>query len=185
MEPEPGNTGGGIAIIAKVSKTRVLTEVAVMVALAYVLNLIKIFHLPQGGSVTLGSMIPILLIAFRHGLSMGASAGVVFGLVQLAFEGYIYHPVQVLLDYPIAFCVLGLAALFKKQPILGVVVGMAGRFLAHFISGFVFFGIYAPPGWNPIVYSAVYNGSYIIPEMIISIIFIYLLIQRDVFRLNL
>jgi thiamine transporter len=168
-----------------ISRTRVLAEVAVMVALAYVLNMIKIFHLPQGGSVTLGSMIPILLIAFRHGLSMGASTGVVFGLVQLAFEGYIFHPVQVLLDYPIAFGVLSLAALFKKQPMFGVVVGLAGRFLAHFISGFVFFGIYAPEGWSPIVYSAVYNGSYIIPEMIISMIFIYLLIQRDVFKLNL
>ena len=155
-----------------------------MVALAYVLNLIKIYHLPQGGSVTLGSMVPILLIAYRYGLKEGVAAGVIFGLVQLALEGYIYHPVQVLLDYPVAFGVLGLAALFKNRPHVGVFVAMLARFLSHFVSGVVFFGSYAPEGWSPIVYSAFYNGGYILPELVISAILIYLLIQRGVLDLR-
>ena len=155
-----------------------------MVALAYVLNLIKIYHLPQGGSVTLGSMVPILLIAYRYGLKEGVAAGVIFGLVQLALEGYIYHPVQVLLDYPVAFGVLGLAALFKNRPPVGVFVAMFARFLSHFVSGVVFFGSYTPEGWSPIVYSAFYNGGYILPELVISAILIYLLIQRGVLDLR-
>jgi thiamine transporter len=185
LEPDPDNTGGGMKIMENISRTRVLAEIAIMVALAYVLNLIKIFHLPQGGSVTLGSMVPILLIAYRHGWKEGVFSGVLFGLVQLALEGYIFHPIQVILDYPLAFGILGTAALFEDRPILGVIVGLTGRFLAHFISGVVYFGTYAPEGWSPIVYSAVYNGGYLIPEMIISGILLYFLIKRDIFKLQL
>jgi thiamine transporter len=163
-----------------VSNTQILAEIAVMVALAYVLNLIKIFQLPQGGSVTLGSMVPIFIITYRHGVKEGLFAGASFGLVQLALEGYIFHPIQVVLDYPLAFGVLGVAAFLKNRPIFGVIIGIACRFLAHFISRVVYFGVFAPEGWSPLVYSAVYNGGYLLPEMIISSIFIYLLIQRNV-----
>ncbi len=102
-------------------------------------------------------------------------AGIVFGLVQMALEGYIYYPLQIILDYPLAFACLGLAGLFKKQPLIGVVVALTGRFLSHFVSGVVFFAEYAPPEMGPYVYSAVYNGSYILGEMVISGIIIYLI----------
>lgn len=160
--------------------SKILGEVAVMVALAYVLNLIKIYHLPQGGSITLGSMVPVLLISYRRGPKIGVFTGIVFGLVQLALEGFIFHPVQVFLDYPLAFGVLGLAGYFRRQPIVGVVVALFARFLSHFISGVVYFGEFAPPEWGPILYSAIYNGSYLLPEMVISGVLIYLLVQRDV-----
>jgi len=165
--------------------TRVLAEIAIAIALATVLSYIKIFSMPYGGSVTLGSMVPILLISFRRDVKVGVTTGVIYGLVQMFLDGWFYSPVGMLLDYPLAFGVLGLAGLFKKQPIIGVVLGMAGRFVCHFISGVVFFGMYAPEGMSPVIYSAAYNGGYMLPELIISAILIYLLVQRDVLNMNL
>ena len=165
--------------------TRVLAEVSVMVALSLVLNFIKVYQLPQGGSITLGSMVPVLLISFRRGPKVGVFSGVVFGLAQMLLDGWFYSPVGMFLDYPLAFGALGLAGIFRKTPLIGVVVSLATRFLSHFISGVVFFGMYAPEGMSPIIYSAVYNGSYMLPEMVISGIFIYLLIQRDILNLSL
>jgi len=147
--------------------------------------MIKIYSLPQGGSITLGSMIPLLLLAYRRGVGVGVYAGVVFGLVQMVIEGYIYYPLQIILDYPLAFGCLGLAGLFKKHPMIGTVVSLTGRFLSHFISGVVFFAQYAPKEMGPVLYSAVYNGSYILPEMVISCIVIYVLMKRNFINLNL
>jgi thiamine transporter len=160
------------------TNTRELAEIAVTVALSVVLNYIKIYQLPWGGSITLGSMVPIMLLAYRRGVKVGIMAGIVFGLVQMALEGYIYYPLQIILDYPLAFACLGLAGLFKKQPLIGVVVALTGRFLSHFVSGVVFFAEYAPPEIGPYLYSALYNGSYILGEMLISGIIIYLLWKR-------
>jgi thiamine transporter len=165
--------------------TRELAEVSVTVALSVVLNYIKIYQLPWGGSITLGSMVPILLLSFRRGVKVGLLAGVVFGLVQMVLEGYIYYPLQIILDYPLAFACLGLAGLFKKHPLVGVVVALTGRFLSHFVSGVLFFAEYAPPEMGPIVYSAVYNGSYMLPEIVISGAIIYIIIKRDLLKLNL
>ncbi|MBA7600874.1 Thiamine transporter ThiT [subsurface metagenome] len=165
--------------------TRVLAEVSVMVALSLVLNFIKVYQLPQGGSITLGSMVPVLLISFRRGPKVGVFSGVVFGMAQMLLDGWFYSPVGMFLDYPLAFGALGLAGIFRKTPLIGVVVSLATRFLSHFISGVVFFGMYAPEGMSPLIYSAVYNGSYMLPEMVISGIFIYLLIQRDILNLSL
>lgn len=166
------------------SKTRVLAEISVTVALAFILNNIKIFQLPQGGSVTLGSMVPVLLIAYRRGLKTGVFTGAVFGLVQMIWDGWFYNPFGMFLDYLLAFGVLGLAALFKRYPLVGVVVALVARFLSHFLSGVLFFWMYAPPEMNPIVYSAIYNGSYILPEMVISGILIYLIVQRNLMDLS-
>jgi thiamine transporter len=141
--------------------------------------------MPYGGSVTLGSMVPILVIAFRHDFKMGVTTGVIYGLVQMMLGGWFYSPIGMLLDYPLAFGVLGIAALFKKQPIIGTVVGLAGRFIFHFISGVVFFWMYAPEGVSPVLYSALYNGGYLLAELVISVIMIYALVQRNVLNMDL
>jgi thiamine transporter len=155
--------------------TRIIAEVSIFVALATALSFITFVVFPQGGSVTAGSMVPMLWLALRRGPKIGIFAGVVYGLVQLAVMPQVYYPAQVLLDYPLAFGCLGLAGFFKKQALVGVVVAISGRFVMHFISGVLFFAQYAPAGMSPIVYSAVYNGSYLIPEMAISVFIIYLL----------
>ena len=185
FEPDPGNTGGGRKYMSNRNfNTKVLAEMAIMIAAATVLSMIKT-GLPYGGSVTLGSMVPILLISFRRDVKVGVTTGVIYGFVQMFLDGWFYSPVGMFLDYPLAFGMIGLAGLFKKQPIIGVVVSLAGRYVSHFISGVVFFGMYAPEGMSPVVYSAVYNATYMIPETIISAILIYLLVQRDVLNMNL
>ena len=165
--------------------SRDIAEAGIAIALAFVLSMIKVFHLPMGGSVTAGSMIPILLLALRRGHKLGLVAAVFYGILQLIEGPYIVHPAQALLDYPLAFGALGLAGFFSPgvenkniYALLGVIVGVAGRFVCHFLSGVIFFSEYAPEGMNPWFYSALYNGSYLLPELIISCVLIYLLINR-------
>ncbi|MEM3551465.1 MAG: energy-coupled thiamine transporter ThiT [Candidatus Bathyarchaeia archaeon] len=165
------------------SRAKIIAEVVSFVALATALSYIKVFSLPQGGSVTAGSMTPIIWLALRRGPKIGLLAAVIYGLVQLIAEPFIFHPAQVLLDYPIAFGVLGLAGFFQKRPFIGVNIGIWGRFIAHFISGIIFFAQYAPEGMHPIVYSAIYNGSYILPELAITVYIVYLLQESKVLKI--
>ena len=159
-------------------QTKIIAEIVVVVSLSYALNLIVLFRMPQGGSVTVVSMVPILWLALRRGTKIGVLAGVIFGLVDMMPQPFVVHPVQFLLDYPLAFGSLGLAGLFQKHPIAGVVTGIFGRFVCHFVSGIVFFAMYAPSGMNPAVYSAIYNGSYLVVELVFSIVIMYVLVRR-------
>jgi len=167
------------------SQTKVIAEIVAAVALAYVLNLVVLFRLPQGGSVTAVSMVPLLWLALRRGPKIGVLGGVVYGLMDMFPQPYIVHPAQFLLDYPLAFGALGMAGFFKRYPIAGVVVGIAGRFVCHFLSGVIFFWMYAPAGMNPAVYSAIYNGSYLAVELVFSIIVMYALVRRKVIDMRL
>jgi len=163
--------------------TRILTEVIAAVALSGVLHLITLYQFPEGGRITAAAMVPVLFVAVRRGPKIGILAGLAFGLVVLVEEPFIYHPVQVLLDYPLAYGVLGLAGFFRKLPVAGVVVGIAGRFICHFISGIVFFATYAPAGMSPALYSAIYNASYMVPELVVSAIVMFVLHQRKILQL--
>ena len=129
------------------TRTRMLCEGAIMVALAQILSYIKIMELPNGGSLT-PAMFPILLFAVRWGLKDGLLAGFVFGLLQLIFDGaYAWGWQSMLLDYLVAFPPLGLAGLFKGKKwgiFAGTVLGCLGRFIVHFISGITIYRIYAP-----------------------------------------
>ena len=169
------------------SETKILAEGTVIIALTVILKdiLPPIYHLPQGGSVSAAGMVPLLWFSLRRGLRAGLEAGAVYGLVNMALGGYIVDPIQALLDYPVAFSAIGLAGMFKKHPLVGVGVGISGRFLAHFVSGFWFFGIYAPEGMNPVVYSALYNGSYLLVESIISTIIMYIIVKRRLLEIYL
>ena len=132
-------------------------------------------------------MVPIFWFALRRGLRWGIFAGVVFGFVVMLnpLDFYVVHPAQLLLDYPIAFGALGLAGVFKRQPIVGVGIGILGRFISHFFSGVIFFGMFAPPGTSPFLYSAIYNGSYLIGEFLISTVIMFLLVKRKALDLYL
>ena len=169
-------------------RAKILTEIISMVALAGVLEFVSgflPFTMPEGGRITLAAMIPIFFVAVRRGPRIGILAGIAFGLVVLIEEPYVYHPIQFLLDYPLAFGALGLAGFFRKQPLIGVAVGIAGRFLCHFTSGLVFFASYAPAGMNPALYSAIYNAWYLGPELVISEIVMYVLMRRGILQLYL
>jgi len=169
------------------SETKVLAEGTVVVALTVILKdiLPPIVQLPQGGSVSAAGMVPLLWFSLRRGLRSGLEAGAVYGLVNMALGGYVVDPVQALLDYPIAFAALGLAGMFRKHSVIGVAVGIFGRFLAHFVSGVWFFWMYAPEGMNPIVYSAIYNGSYLGVELVVSAVIIYIVARKRLLEIYL
>jgi len=163
-------------------KTKKITECAIMIALATVLHMVAIFHLPQGGAVTLASMAPIILISHRHGTRWGVLAAVTFSIVNMAI-GFYPPPagdvgsfiLVVLLDYVLAFGVYGLASAIRrwfKNMTLGLafstIIVCALRFLCHFASGIVIWASYAPEGQNVAIYSLLYNGSYMLCEAIIT-----------------
>lgn len=150
--------------------TRLMVHIGLAIALTVVLHTFRLFHMPQGGSVTLGAMIPLLLLAFRYGPAVGYLAGFVYGLLNLIQDPYILHPVQVLFDYPLPYMALGLAGYFKERVMLGTAAGILGRLVCHYISGVVFFASYAPAGMSPYWYSFVFNATYLLPELIICLL---------------
>jgi len=159
--------------------TKMLINISLMLAMATVLNYIRIYHFPQGGAVTLGGMIPLLLISFRYGAGVGASAGFIFGLITIIQDPFILHPIQVLFDYPLPSMAAGLAAVFQRNFIASTVLVFVGKFFCHFISGVVFFASYAPEGTSPIIYSLTVNASLIVPECLICCLLIKVLpVQR-------
>ena len=136
----------------------------VALALATVLSNITLFKMPQGGSITAFSMLFVIIIGYFYGVRQGILAGIVYGLLQLLFFPYVVHPVQMLLDYPLAFGALGLAGIFKDSKfglVKGVALAIIGRLVMHTLSGVVFFGEYAPEGMNVWLYSFWYNFTYL------------------------
>lgn len=159
----------------KALTTKQLVFSALAIALAVVCSLIKLFEAPMGGSVTLCSMLFIVLIAYWYGPSVGIMTGVAYGLVQFVMEPIFYTIPQMLLDYPLAFGALGLAGFFSRKKWglqIGYVIGVLGRWLFSTISGVVFFASYAPEGMHPVVYSTAYQGAYLLPEAIITLLII-------------
>ncbi|MGN0996744.1 MAG: energy-coupled thiamine transporter ThiT [Candidatus Ventricola sp.] len=155
--------------------TRMLANAALVIALSFILSYIRLYKMPQGGSITLASMLPIFMFAYAYGCAPGMLVGMAYGVLQFIQDAYFVHPVELLLDYPLAYAMLGLAGLAGKFSdqwgiIPGIVLGTFGRFVCAFLSGVIFFGMYAPEGQNVLVYSAVYNGFYLIPEAVICLI---------------
>lgn len=206
------------------TKTKRLTESAMLLAVAIVLELVSkaiIPEMPFGGQITLVSMLPVVLISYRYGVKWGLVSGVCYAFIEMALgaktvtaafqPGYFGDGVMVvnalimcLLDYIVAFTVVGLGGIFRnkiKNPGLalmcGSLVALGARYLAHVLSGYILFSGWAEwfftqdgfPAWgarlveslSPAmlswVYSLVYNGMYMVPEMIITAI-VSLLIVR-------
>jgi thiamine transporter len=155
--------------------TQLIAHIGLALALTVILQTFRLYHMPQGGSVTLGAMVPLLFIAFRYGPIVGYLTGFVYGLINLIQDPYILHPVQVLFDYPLPYMALGLAGYFKDRLLVGTIVGIFGRFICHFVSGVIFFASYAPPGVSPYWYSLVFNATYLMPELGICLIIMRIL----------
>ena len=174
-------------------KTKLLVECAIMVAMAAVLSMLKIYEAPLGGSVTLFSMVPIIIIALRHGTLCGLAAGFVYSVTQLllGIGNVAYVPsvsgiiLCILFDYIVAFTLLGLAGIFnrfKLKPIVSVICGILFvcilRYISHVLSGaVVWYEITKLGGWNDYVqtvgmwtYSLVYNIQFMLPETIITLV---------------
>jgi len=160
----------------------ILVECAMMVALSTVLSLVKVWEMPLGGSITLLSMLPVMLISVRHGTKIGLCTAFVYACGQLflglsSLMSWGMTPTMwigsVVFDYLLAFTLLGLAGAFKKHGFPGVIAGIvlacALRFVSHFISGAIFFAVWCPEGWNVVLYSVCYNGGYMLPELILTV----------------
>ncbi len=138
-------------------RTNALVYGGLCIAMAFTLSYIRLYRWPQGGSITPGSMLPMFIFSYIFGPGAGLTAGLAYGLLQMVQGLYAVHWAQVLLDYPIAFALLGLAGLNRKHLAVSSAIGGFGRFLASFASGFIFFGSYAPEGMNPVWYSLTVN----------------------------
>lgn len=159
-----------------------LTVTAVLLALATVLSLIKIWTLPIGGSVTLLSMLPIFLLAMVYGVKWGLLSSFLYAIIQIGVDlaGMMSWGMTaglwvgcLIFDYLLPYGLLGLAGIWRKKGLVGACVGITFalvlRFASHFISGTIFFDIWCPDGWNVVWYSVCYNGSYVLPELILSL----------------
>ena len=167
--------GCAISLIALIKfkslkfNSKLVARIGLAIALAFILDMLKIYRLPNGGgSISLGSMIPIMLISFVYGPSIGLFTGFLFGVFKLIVDPYILNPIQVLFDYPLPFMAVGIAGFFRNK-YLGATLGMLLRFVFHFIAGVVFFGSYAPAGMSPIIYSLAVNGFAVGGELLICL----------------
>lgn len=154
----------------------VIAKAALCVALAYILNLITVFRMPMGGSVTLVAMFPLILFALAFGPLEGLLIGCVYGLLELLVDPYVIHPLQLLVDYPMAYAALALACAANSIPVgdrfrlpLAVLLGYFGRYVMAVLSGVVFFAEYAGEQ-NALIYSLVYNLSYLGPEALACVV---------------
>lgn len=154
--------------------TKQLVFSALAMALSLVTSFFKFLELPMGGSVTLFSMFFITLIGYWYGAKIGVITAIAYGLLQFVIDPVFYTPVQMIVDYPLAFGALGLSGIFSNKKnglIKGYITGVLGRYFFSFLSGLIFFASYAEgSGMSAPVYSLTYNGMYIIPEAIITVI---------------
>jgi len=160
-------------------KLRALCEGALFVALAQVLGYLKFFELPQGGSIT-AAMLPIFIYCTRWGFGAGMLASISFSVLQLLLDGaYAWGWQSIIGDYILAFSVLGVAGAFHKQPsgfFIGTVVGSAARFLIHYVTGATVWAEYMPERFfgmtmtTPWFYSALYNGSFMLIDMLLCLL---------------
>ncbi len=163
---------------------RMIANAALCLALAFVLSYIKLFDLPQGGAVTAASLLPIIAFAYSYGLAPGLVVGVAYGLLQMIQDPWIVSPVQAILDYPLAFACIALAAVARKLPdswgwLAGIALGGVGRFVCHVLSGVVFFAEYAEgTGLSPFVYSVSYNSFVFVDLAICAVVMAFPQVRR-------
>lgn len=176
-------------------KTEKLVVSAMFIALSTVLSVIPAIQLPFGGKMTLLSMLPVMLIPLKYDFKWGVLTSLVYALIQMALSfakvlSWGLTPTVLiaafLLDYIFAYWVLCFSGAFKKfgykGHILGIVVALVLRFVMHFISGIVLWGDIAEEGIGAIIYSITYNGSYMLPELIFTVIAVVILMKTNVYK---
>lgn len=140
---------------------KTVVTIAMFSAISLILGMIQIVKYPQGGGISLFSMLPTMMLSILYGRRVGVTGGVIFGLLKMLYDPFVVHPIQFILDYLLSNMALGLAGVFGKEKkgniILGALLATALSVFASVISGVVFFGAYAPEGMNLWLYSFIYN----------------------------
>ena len=167
------------------TRVTALTECSVMLSLSVVLSFVQIWHMPMGGEVTLFSMLPVALISVKYGVRKGLSTAFLFGLFHLlrglaSGEVFVYCATALavvictLFDYIFPFSALGLSGLFRKKGTPGICAGILLsvflRFSCHFVTGAVIWAQFAPEGQSKYLYSLLYNGQYMLPEGVMTVL---------------
>ncbi|MCL2579210.1 MAG: energy-coupled thiamine transporter ThiT [Oscillospiraceae bacterium] len=156
---------------------RPLAFAAICVTLSLVLSQIRLFTMPQGGSVSAMSMLFIVLAGYWFGPKIGITAGLAYGFLRIFLGAFIIHPAQFALDYLLPSAALGAFGFFRYHKwglYFAYIMGAACAFLGSFASGIIFFSSFAPEGQHVAIYSAVYNLSFILPEVVITLALISL-----------
>ena len=171
--------------LTKKQKIRRIVETALMLALSTILSELAVVKFPFGGSVTIFSQVPMVVVSYRYGIKWGAFTGLCMGVIQMLFgmgnfayvSGIVAYLILIFADYIIAFGALGFGGMFKnkiKNPLVAIALGGAVvsviRFLCHFISGVTIWGDYADGAQAVWEYSLTYNAGYMVPELIITVV---------------
>ena len=179
-----------------------LTECAIMLALSFALSCAKLFEMPMGGSVTIASMLPVMLISIKYGISVGLATSFTYSLTQMlqALASANVFPycetagtlvLCILFDYIVPFTLLGLAGLFHKLKItkntelnvyIGIVSTVVLRFICHFVTGVVIWGQWAPDGMGKYLYSFLYNAGFLSLDFLICIVCAVLIFRKAELR---
>ena len=166
----------------QVFKAKKLAFCAMAIALSTVLSYVKLYKFPFGGSVTCLSMLIVCLPGYWFGAGAGILTAVAYGILQLLIDPYVLFPLQLIVDYPLAFGALGLSGFFttsKNGLIKGYLTAILGRYFFTVLSGWIFFGTYAWDGWAPLPYSLAYNACYIFTEGAITIAILYIPVVKN------
>ena len=151
----------------KESSTKSIVYASVCIAMSFALSYIRFLELPQGGSITFASLLPLMVYSYMFGIRKGVVAGIIYGFLQFIQAPWFYHPIQFLLDYPIAFGAIGLTAILKEKNVLkgkaplnfalGALIAVTLRYLSHVISGVFVFGS-SDPNYGAVAWSFLYNA---------------------------
>ncbi|MEA4853889.1 MAG: energy-coupled thiamine transporter ThiT [Christensenella sp.] len=163
-------TNGGREITSKSQwTTKEITTAALCIGASFLLSFIKLFSMPNGGSITPASMLPMIAFSYIYGFKKGFIAGLCYGVLQFVQEPFFLSFPQFALDYLASFSLLALAGFARKNIIPGILYGCGARFVCQFLSGWIFFGMYAPEGMPAWLYSLGYNGTVVGVECAICI----------------
>ncbi len=168
----------------KTNDVSVLVKTSILLAVAFVLNQVTLFRMPQGGSITAFSMFALFLVSYLFGPRQGILAGLAYGLIDLVINPYVIHPVQLFMDYPLGFGAIGIGGLLRNTNfgmIKGYCLGVLGRYLVVVISGIIFWGMYAAEGFNAVSWSFFYNMTYILPEAVATVAILSIPKVRNIF----
>ncbi len=170
-----------LVIIMKISGKKndvsIMVKTAVMLAITFVLNQITLFKMPQGGSITAFGMFALFLISYLFGARQGILAGMAYGLLDLIISPSVVHPIQIFMDYPLAFGAIGIGGILRNQNygiIKGYLLGVLCRYVVVVLSGIIFWGMYAAEGFNAVTWSLFYNMTYMLPEAAITVVVLFI-----------
>lgn len=169
-------------------KRRLIARAGLFIALAVVLEVLTMaitswMRMPQGGKFISLGMIPLIAFSLMYGVKWGMVLGFAFGVIYYQLDPFGIHWIQIILDYGVAFSMVGLAGIFKGSAggwkiYAGIIIANMGRLAVHYLSGMIFFKEYVPTASNPWIYSLTYNATYMLPTMIVCLILVPIIVQK-------